>query len=956
MLEVRLLGRFEVKHNRKLLNISSRPAQTLFAYLILSAGRSHRREKLAGMLWPDSLEETARDNLRHALWRMRKALESASSIHFLHADDVAIGFKESSDYWLDVAELEKLSDSATAEELIAVLSNYQGELLPGFYDEWVILEREHLYSIFEHHMARLMSLLQDEKRWLDILDWGERWIKLGQKPEPAYRALMTAHAAKGDMSKVAATYERCGKSLKEIGIEPSEQTRALYARLKEGKENFETGTPVPAKEKRRESPKTNLPVPITSFIGREKEVEEIIKLLSKNRLVTLTGAGGMGKTRLAIECSNKLVGKFRDGVWWIELVGLNDASLVPRAVAKAVDVREPPNQPLIETLAENLASKQILLVMDNCEHLVSACAQLADRLLSECKNLKILATSREALDILGETVWHAPSLSLPDIQEGLGIKSLSKYESVRLFTERAEVLQPQFMLTEQNVQAVVRICRRLSGMPLAIELAAARIKMMTVDEIASRLNDRFSLLTSGNRTGLPRQQTLRAAIDWSHDLLTESERIIFRRLSIFAGGFSLDAAEAVCGFREIKQSEVLDLLGRLVDKSLVDVEADSVLNETRYRLLETIRDYARVKLEEARETEEMIEQHLEFFSGFVGHAGKGINSIDQVAWFQRVEREVDNLRAAISWPIPLIQVNQEKHRSTLKNQFRIVGSLAMFWENGYRHEITQALQRLLASDELSTPTIERAKALTAGGFLLWSLNRFSEARAFLEKSIEIAEKLGDPLTVAWSLAYLGWTFDFLGDYTTAKTSLEKSVAMARSLGEDGKYITGQSLSFLGDIPYWQGDLIEARKLYEEAISYLRELGDANRMTYPLRRLGYITLYEKNYSEAARLFSESMDLNHQLNHLQGMTACLVAFAAIHRTLGNLEVTAILCGCVEKLIQQISASLWFIDNAEYDRSVSDLKRMLDEKALSTTWSKGRGMNLEEAIAFALEETTI
>src|SRR6266540_1578391 len=298
MLEVHLLGKFDVRSDGKPITIASRPAQSLFAYLILSAGTSHRREKLAGLLWPDSLEETARDNLRHALWRMRKALETASATRFLHADDVAISFKESSDYWLDATALEQLSDSAYADELIAVLSEYQGELLPGFYDEWVVLEREHLYSIFEHHMARLMSLLQEEKRWLDILEWGERWIKLGQKPEPAYRALMLAHAAKGDMSKVAATYERCVKALKELVIEPSEQTRALYQRLKSGKENFETGTTVPVKEKRKESPKTNLPVPITSFIGREKEVEEIIKLLSKNRLVTLTGAGGVGKTRL----------------------------------------------------------------------------------------------------------------------------------------------------------------------------------------------------------------------------------------------------------------------------------------------------------------------------------------------------------------------------------------------------------------------------------------------------------------------------------------------------------------------------------------------------------------------------------------------------------------------------------------------------------------------------------
>src|SRR5215216_5059289 len=233
MLEVRLLGTFEVKDQKKTISISSRPAQSLFAYLILNAGTSHRREKLAGLLWPDSLEETARDNLRHALWRIRKVVESASSTRFLHADELTIKFEGSSDYWLDAAELEKINDNVSADELLAVLSEYQGELLPGFYDEWVILEREHLSSIFEHHMARLMSLLQDERRWLEILDWGERWIKLGQKPEPAYRALMNAHGAKGDMSKVAATYERCVKSLREFGIEPSEPTRDLYEKLKE---------------------------------------------------------------------------------------------------------------------------------------------------------------------------------------------------------------------------------------------------------------------------------------------------------------------------------------------------------------------------------------------------------------------------------------------------------------------------------------------------------------------------------------------------------------------------------------------------------------------------------------------------------------------------------------------------------------------------------------------------
>ena len=545
MLKVRLLGKFEVSSDGQIVTINSRPAQSLFAYLILSAGTAHRREKLAGLLWPDSLEATARDNLRHALWRIRRALPSNPKIEYLHTDDLSISFNASADYWLDAAELEKLSDSSSTDELMNVLSEYQGELLPGFYDEWVVLEREHLHSIFEHHMARLMSLLQDGGRWLDILDWGERWIKLGQKPEPAYRALMSAHAVMGDMSKVAATYERCVKSLGELGIEPSEQTKQLYKDLKSGKEIpiAESTSPKPLAIKEVSS---TIPVPLTSFIGREKELKEIVKLLSSSRLVTLTGSGGVGKTRLAIQTANDSIKKFKDGVFWVGLVGLSDENLIPQEITQSLNLREFPNAQLIEVLKTYLKSKDILLVIDNCEHLIRACAMYAEQLLAACPKLKILATSIEALGLINETTWQVPSLPLPETQGSLSLKELQGFASIKLFVERASIAKTGFTLNEKNAPSVAQICHRLDGIPLAIELAAARIKMLSVDEIAARLDDRFSLLTSGSRTAIPRHQTLRATIDWSHDLLVEPERILFRRLSVFAGGFTLEAVEAVC--------------------------------------------------------------------------------------------------------------------------------------------------------------------------------------------------------------------------------------------------------------------------------------------------------------------------------------------------------------------------------------------------------------------------
>jgi DNA-binding transcriptional activator of the SARP family len=380
MLKVRLLARFEIKSDGKPVAITSRPAQSLFAFLILSAGTSHRREKLAGMLWPDSLEETARDNLRHALWRIRKSLPVSPNTEYLLADNLSLAFNAWAEYWLDVAELEKLSEAASTDELIAALSLYHGELLPGFYDEWVVLQREQINSVFEKKMARLMSLLEDQKRWLDILDWAESWIKLGQKPEPAYRALMSAHAAKGDRPRVAAIYERCVKSLKELGMEPSEQTKELYENLKSGKETSraEPGSkPSVAKEVF-----SSIPVPLTSFIGRENELKEIARLLSTSRLLTLTGPGGVGKTRLAIQTAHDSIKKFRDGVFWVSFVGLSDGNLIPQEIAQSLNMREVSNVLLIETLKSYLKSKDILLVIDNCEHLIGACALYVEQLLA----------------------------------------------------------------------------------------------------------------------------------------------------------------------------------------------------------------------------------------------------------------------------------------------------------------------------------------------------------------------------------------------------------------------------------------------------------------------------------------------------------------------------------------------------------------------------------------------
>jgi predicted ATPase/DNA-binding SARP family transcriptional activator len=941
MLEVRLLGTFEVTYKNRI-SIASRPAQSLFAYLILNAGTTQRREKLAGMLWPDSLEETARDNLRHALWRIRKALPSQPTVEYLLTDDLSIAFNASADYWLDAASLEKLNDGASADELLSTLSEYHGELLPGFYDEWVVSEREHLASIFEHHMARLMSLLEKENRFLEILDWAERWIKLGQKPEPAYRALMTAHGAKGDMSKVAATYERCTKSLKEFGIAPSEQTRALYEKLKAGKEKIGAGTTIPEVVKRIEIPGTNVPVPLTSFVGREKEVEEIIKMLGKKRLVTLMGAGGMGKTRLAIQASNKLIGKFKDGIWWVELVGLNDPALIKQEIAKVLDVREVSNRPITDALVEHLQKRHVLLVLDNCEHLIVGCAQLVDLLLSSCKNLKILATSREALDILSETIWTVPSLALPNLGENLSAQRLKKYESIHLFTERAEGIQPQFRLTDQNTRAVAQICHRLSGMPLAIELAAARVKMMSVDEISKRLDDRFSLLTSGSRNSVPRHQTLRAAIDWSYELLTEPEQLLFSRLAIFAGGFSLDAAEVVCGFGELKRNDVLDLVGRLVDKSLVVAEVASPTGASRYRLLETIRQYAQERLNGSHGTA-VRDHHLEFYVRMAEEAEAQLELLNQAAWLDQLEAEIDNLRAAIDWSLASAQIIFA---------LRMVGALRRFWLiRSHDGEGLERIKTILDHPDAIQPTSARLKAMNAYFFILWPHGKLNEAQLLVEDAIELGATLGDQREEAFALLWAGVSATEQGAYPRARLNLEQS---REKWGDDGRSADlALSLVFLGEIAMFEQDVTRAEGFFETAVSPFKDVKDYPFVGMVVRRLGQLALKRNQLDRSIALIRESLVHNWEVHDYRGVGACLAALGAVNMAQRKKDRAAKLFGVVDSFIESTQIPLLPFDQHEYERNVSQLRTQLKPTDFEKAWLNGRSASMDQTVGSVLEE---
>jgi predicted ATPase/class 3 adenylate cyclase/DNA-binding CsgD family transcriptional regulator len=508
----------------------------------------------------------------------------------------------------------------------------------------------------------------------------------------------------------------------------------------------------------------NLPIQLTSFVGRETEIDAIGKLLFEHRLLTLIGAGGCGKTRLGLEVAAGIVDDYPDGVWWVDLAPLADPSLVSAALAGVLGVRESPLEPITDTVVRYLRARRAFVGLDNCEHLIEACAALADRVTHECPAVTLLATSREPLRVDGEANWPVPPLSMP---EASAPESLAQCESARLFIDRARAAEPTFTLADENARALAEICTRLDGIPLAIELAAARTRLLAMDEIAAGLSDRFHLLTGGARSALPRQRTLEASVDWSHNMLDDAERAVFRRLAVFAGSFTFDGAEAVCTGDSITPELMLDLLGRLVDRSLVQVVYEAG-RETRYRLLETIRDYARRRLTDTGEAEAIRDRHLDYYVTFTSHVASGLEGPDLIAWLGRVDSELDNLRAALDW---------SSRSSGPERGQRLVGPLTLYWFA--RSELSIGRARLEASlTETAAAGLDRAGALSAMCMLAYRGGDMVKARGYGDEAVAIGRRLADASALGRALHWRAWVrYWGEGDRQGAWADFEEAAAL-----------------------------------------------------------------------------------------------------------------------------------------------------------------------------------
>lgn len=766
------------------------------AYLVLHPGL-HSREKLCGIFWGDSSENKAHASLRRALTFLRHALPG----NLILADREFVQVNQSLLAWVDAFAFEQAARQYLANQIANTnrfdADLYSGDLLEDYYDDWILPLREHFRQLYIHALLRAVENARAHSEYETAMDYARRVIQRDPVNEHACQHLMVCHVLTGDRDGALSVYQTCQRALQiELGVEPSRETRALLDWIQQ--------TRCPSLAARL----TNLPIPMSSFVGREQELVYVKQALGHARLVTLTGPGGSGKTRLAIQAATDLIDSYTDGVWWVELAPLSNAALVPDAVAKALGIQTRPGQTPIHALAAFLESRKVLLILDNCEHLLDACAQLTASLLSTCPGLTILDTSREALGLTGEVIWTVPPLLLPEPAHITLAGLLMQYEGIQLFVERASAVRRDFALDEHNANAVVQICQHLDGIPLAIELAATWVKTLPVEEIAHRLNGRLHLLMFENQRLHSRHRTLRATMDWSYDLLSDPERILFRRLSAFWGGWTLETAEAVCSGNGLGSDEIFGLLSRLTDKSLVN------LNENRrYVMLETIREYATDKLTESDEAAWLNRQRLEYFHALASTGDKKVRSADQLAWIHRLNAERNNFDNVLQMAL--------EHPDLLEKGCDMVASLAWYWG-------------------------------TIGDFL--------QAQKWLNAYLLPSTALGDSPARARLLFYAGslsvWGMNWL-DATAALDAVVHSLRIWQGLGEGFKVETGQCLLTQGwiEAAYLGNPAGEA--LVRQAIEIFQEAGCAWWQAWGMNLL--ILIQENNGTAPQLIFKQLEEL-------------------------------------------------------------------------------------------------
>jgi predicted ATPase/DNA-binding SARP family transcriptional activator len=859
---VRLFGAGVIERGGHPLATRTRKELHLLALLLLRQDRPAERDWLAEELWPDS--EQPLYNLSRSLGNLKAVLGGDEVFRLEKPSPRALHLRPDA-LEVDLLTFDALIRQDTSEALAAAVDLYCGPLLPNCLDAWIRPEREAREQVCLKALRRLADEARDAGDLVRAGDLLRRALAIDPLNEESVRALMQILADQGTLAAANQVYRKLRQRLSEHLLPgPDRQTQALFENLR-ASHSKPAAPPLPALR------------PEHRLIGREREMWEVSGLLAQSRLVTLTGIGGIGKTRLAIAVADECAADYAEGTCFIDLSALSDPRRVVQAVAGARGVREQAGQELLQTLLADLRERSLLLVLDNCEHLRAACMTLCEALLVGCRNLRILATSRQALGLPPEmeSIWRAPALELPPrLSTPAGTPAGSDarmnasrtlaYGAIRLFVERAKQVEPGFAPTASEVETIVQICRQLDGNALAIELAAARVGALPVQEIAARLDDRFQLLQGGKRSLPRRQQALQASMDWSYDLLTEEEARLFQRLSVFAGGWTPQAAEAVCDSN-------VHLLTSLVDKSLVVYEGDEG-REARYRFLETVREYALKRLTARREAFAIQRRHRDYFLMLAEE--EAVEAPRSKARLDRIEREHDNLRAALDFCLkgreeggkrkgeaaptpPLASLLPPSDEAGLRLGF----ALYRFWEDrGHLIEGRERLAALLAQAEARPPTLAYAKVLCRAGTLALWQGDYTVARAQSEQSLMLARRLNNRLVIAGALSNLGILAHWQGDYVAAQAAYEESLSHAQEL-DPGMMVS--MLSDLGEIAREQGHYDRARALQEESLKRAREMGDPSAALLPLTHLGNIAHHQGDYNTARALYQEGLAVAQDL---------------------------------------------------------------------------------------------
>ncbi|HEV2472690.1 MAG TPA: tetratricopeptide repeat protein [Chthonomonadales bacterium] len=716
-------------------------------------------------------------------------------------------------------------------------------------------------------------------------------------------------------------------------------------------------------------------------MGRQKELREIRSFIASARLLTLTGSGGCGKTRLALQAADDVLEQYPDGVWYVELAPLSDPSLMVQSVSSVLGLKEEAGKPALQAVTTHLQSKRLMLLLDNCEHLLAPAARFAADVLSICPDVTVVATSREPLGISGELTYRVPSLAAPEPRISHSPDELVRFEAVQLFVDRARFIQPGFELTDSNARPLTAICHRLDGIPLAIELAAARVRAMSVEQIEERLGQRFRLLTGGSRSSLPRQQTLRSLIDWSYDLLSDEEKALLMRLSVFTGGCTLEAAERVCSGGLVESRQVLDLLTALSDKSMV-VYHD---HPARYRLLETVRQYGWDRLVEDGSADTFRERHLEYIVELVGDttlvAGPGHR-----AWLDALDAEHDNLRSALDWIAA----------RDVQRALKLAAAAWRFWNvRGYLSEGRSRLESLLEAPAAKNRTSERAKALSGAGNLACTQGDYDVARARHLESLEIQTELGDRHGMAHALNNLGSVAYDVGDYAAARAHYQGGLEIRRAMGD--RHGVAQSLNNLGVLANVLGDYDAAEALYQESLEILREIGDQWGVAKSLNNLGAVAFNQADYNKSQSLHSEGLAIRRQLGDRWGIATSLhnlsevnsqqgdysgaramireslgirrglgdrrgtakslEALALVDIGMGNVLGAARAWGAAARIREELGSPHVPVEQQRYKHTVEEARASVDDATLfDAAWQMGRDTPVEDVLDLVLKDLAV